>query len=149
MPARCRAAACPGWRKLRRDAIERFAGSGLPTTRDEDWKYTSLRAVETRRFDAAPRRRSLPLTIAALAELVLPDAHLLVFVDGRFAADALLRPASCRAGAMLTGLASLLAEPPGLAGDRCWPKTAAPASTRSTPPSWPTAPTCACRRAPR
>jgi Fe-S cluster assembly protein SufD len=96
--------------KLRCDAIERFAAAGLPTTRDEDWKYTSLRGVDSRHFDAAPPVRS-PLTIASLAELALPDANLLVFVDGR------LRPELSYGGHLpngvrLTGLASLLAEPP-------------------------------------
>ena len=33
----------PSWlREQRRSAIARFAERGLPTTRDEEWKYTSL-----------------------------------------------------------------------------------------------------------
>lgn len=96
--------------KLRCDAIERFAAAGLPTTRDEDWKYTSLRALDNRRFDTSPALR-LPLTGAALGELALPDAHLLVFVDGR------LRPelsigGQLPQGVRLAGLTSLLAAPP-------------------------------------
>jgi Fe-S cluster assembly protein SufD len=97
--------------RMRRDAIERFAGSGLPTTRDEDWKYTSLRALENKRFDSAAPTVQLPLTIAGLAELALPDAHLLVFVDGRFR-PTLSYAGQLPKGTILTGLASLLADPP-------------------------------------
>lgn len=42
---------------LRRAAFERFAATGFPTQRDEDWKYTNLRRLETRAFapaDTAP-----------------------------------------------------------------------------------------------
>jgi len=40
----------PQWlASLRRDAFTRFAALGVPTRRDEEWKYTSLRG-----FDAAP-----------------------------------------------------------------------------------------------
>jgi Fe-S cluster assembly protein SufD len=42
---------------LRRDALERFLAAGFPTQRDEDWKYTNLRRLESRSFapaDSAP-----------------------------------------------------------------------------------------------
>src|SRR5438477_6111596 len=33
----------PPWmRKVRREAIERFAALGFPTTRDEEWKFTNV-----------------------------------------------------------------------------------------------------------
>lgn len=95
----------------RRDAIERFAASGLPTTRDEDWKYTSLRSVETMRFDLAAPAIHLPLTVAHMADMVLPDAHVLVFVDGRFR-PMLSYTGQLPKGTILTGLASILADPP-------------------------------------
>jgi len=34
-------------RELRRQALENFIGRGLPTVRDEEWKYTSVRALES------------------------------------------------------------------------------------------------------
>lgn len=97
--------------EMRRDAIGRFAGSGLPTTRDEDWKYTSLRAVETKRFKPAAPAIQLPLTVAGMTNLVLPDAHLLVFVDGRFR-PTLSYSGKLPKGVILTGLAGVLADPP-------------------------------------
>ena len=55
---------------------------GLPTRKDEDWKYTSLDKLLAQTFvtSALP-----PLTIAQCNELALPlDAWRLVFVDGQF-----------------------------------------------------------------
>jgi Fe-S cluster assembly protein SufD len=96
--------------RLRRDAIDRFSDGGLPTTRDENWKYTSLRAVENRRFDAAPVPAS-SLNVSALASAALPDAHLMVFVDGRFRPD-LSYGGHLPKGVTLSDLGSLLAVPP-------------------------------------
>lgn len=78
-------------------AIERFAGQGFPSLRDEEWKYTSVAAIENGGFNLLP-----PAVPAAAAELVaahaLPDSHLLVFVDGRLA------PALCRLGRLPAGV---------------------------------------------
>lgn len=38
---------------MRRAAFERFAALGFPTQRDEEWKYTNLRRLETRTFAPA------------------------------------------------------------------------------------------------
>lgn len=35
---------------LRRAALERFLATGFPTQRDDDWKYTNLRRLESRSF---------------------------------------------------------------------------------------------------
>src|SRR5262249_26972439 len=44
----------PPWlRALRREAIARFAARGLPTTRDEEWKYTSVAPITAVELDAA------------------------------------------------------------------------------------------------
>lgn len=40
--------------QLRRAAFEQFAATGFPTQRDEDWKYTNLRRLESRSFQTAP-----------------------------------------------------------------------------------------------
>ncbi len=66
----------------RRAAFERFATLGFPAARDEAWKYTSLRKLETRRFPSFPSNRELPPLPPALT------AHRVVVVDGR------LRPGS-------------------------------------------------------
>lgn len=36
--------------EARADALSRFASMGLPTQRNEDWKYTSVRPIEKRLF---------------------------------------------------------------------------------------------------
>ena len=38
---------------LRRAALERFLSAGIPTQRQEEWKYTNLRRLETRTFALA------------------------------------------------------------------------------------------------
>jgi Fe-S cluster assembly protein SufD len=40
---------------LRRAALERFLEQGFPSPRDEDWKYTNLRRLETRSFALAEK----------------------------------------------------------------------------------------------
>ena len=40
---------------VRSQAFARFAELGFPAARDEAWKYTSLRRLESRRFQAARR----------------------------------------------------------------------------------------------
>ena len=37
--------------RARKDALKAFADAGFPDTRQEDWKYTSLRPIEKRRFE--------------------------------------------------------------------------------------------------
>ena len=68
-------------------ALDQFAQVGFPSTRDEEWKYTSVVAIEKRAFKAmltGPDYRSLETEIATH---LFPDlaSHRLVFVDGRHA----------------------------------------------------------------
>jgi Fe-S cluster assembly protein SufD len=71
------------WSAWRAAALERLAALGLPTPRDDAWKYTNLRLLERRDLTpAAPR----PLGADALARLPVPDGPRLVFVDGRYSA---------------------------------------------------------------
>ena len=64
----------------RRESMDAALVGGLPTPRRERWKYTSLRALEQRRF-VLPHQQD-----ASDAEIdtVLPPAPRMVFVDGRF-----------------------------------------------------------------
>src|SRR5262245_45018848 len=49
-----RSAAEPSWlRNLRRMGIEHFAEAGFPTTRDEEWKFTSVAPIADRHFAPA------------------------------------------------------------------------------------------------
>jgi len=65
----------------RRTAIAALAASGLPTSRDENWKYANLRPLERLRFAPAtpvqPQATDLPAAIPGFARYV--------FVDGAFA----------------------------------------------------------------
>ncbi len=83
----------PGAVDERNAAAEILRRDGLPTVREEDWRYTSLRALEAIRFDEAltPVGEAAGVE-ATLAALGVPAAPRLVFVDGRFAADLSILP---------------------------------------------------------
>ncbi len=62
----------------RRAALDRFLAAGFPTQRDERWKYTNLRRLESRAFALAE-----PAAVASATPPDLPDAtQRFVFVDG-------------------------------------------------------------------
>ncbi len=74
---------------LRSRAMSRFRELGFPTTRHEEWKYTSVRAIQTGDFRpvSAPDRASIsPEQVAACCPADL-GGPLLVFVDGHYAAE--------------------------------------------------------------
>ena len=66
----------------RRTALEALTASGLPTSRDENWKYANLRPLERLRFIPAPAAQ--PLTPTDLPAAI-PGFARYVFVDGAFA----------------------------------------------------------------
>jgi Fe-S cluster assembly protein SufD len=74
---------------LRRSAIERFEAIGFPTARLEDWKYTSVKPIINARFKLPGEYEPNGLTASSLQKIPLTDGEspLLVFVNGRFAAD--------------------------------------------------------------
>jgi len=86
-----RTAESPAWlAALRADALEQFRARGLPTLRDEDWKYTDLRPLEKHRFAAANGEGEGEGGAAALvkeAALHSVTRHRLVFVNNRLRAD--------------------------------------------------------------
>jgi Fe-S cluster assembly protein SufD len=64
---------------LRRAALDAFLATGFPTPRDEDWKYTNLRRLESRSFAVA----ATPGLLEAPPEDWIAEAGVrLVFVDG-------------------------------------------------------------------
>ena len=84
-----REAAGPSWlREPRRHAIARFAERGLPTTRDEEWKYTSLAPLAAMPLDLAADGAGEAPTDEALAPFLIGPAswNRLVFVNGRYVA---------------------------------------------------------------
>ncbi len=66
----------------RRTAIAALSASGLPTSRDENWKYANLRPLERLRFIPAPPAPPLAATDLPAA---IPGFARFVFVDGAFA----------------------------------------------------------------
>jgi Fe-S cluster assembly protein SufD len=91
------AAACArplGWvSELRAEALERANALTLPTTRDEDWRFTDLSALYKLAFRPAAAG-ALP-AVAAIGPLCAPEARTrLVFVDGRYAAPLSSLPAT-------------------------------------------------------
>lgn len=94
----------PWLRTARRVAFDCFAELGFPTTREEDWRYTNVTGIEQRAFNfTAPE--SATLSAEQVDALALADAHLLVFVNGRYAAR-FSRPLP--AGAHIGSLAATL-----------------------------------------
>jgi len=71
---------------LRADNARRFRELGLPTARDEDWKYTSIKPIAKKRFE--PAGAGAELSREDLEALAIPDldSHRLVLVDGHYAA---------------------------------------------------------------
>ncbi len=68
---------------LRTRGRESFASLGLPSRRQEEWRFTGLKGIEGEVFE-------LPATVAPRFDVTpwrVSDAHLLVFVDGIFAPD--------------------------------------------------------------
>jgi len=71
--------------KLKIAAIEQFEAVGFPTTRDEDWHFTSVSPIAERIFRPA-RPTATALTADDIARFTYSedDWHLLVFVNGRY-----------------------------------------------------------------
>ena len=102
----------PWLSQLRESALKRFAGSGLPTPKQESWKYTNLRPIEKVGFgvDGAPRA-CISIDRAPSLLPAASDHHRLVFVDGHYRAD-LSTLGKLPDGAELTTLREMLARDP-------------------------------------
>jgi Fe-S cluster assembly protein SufD len=61
-------------------AFERFSGMGIPTTRHEDWKYTSLNHLSKEEHEL---RGPGELPAKLVADLSVPNAHQIVLVNGK------------------------------------------------------------------
>jgi Fe-S cluster assembly protein SufD len=79
-------AGAPWLGALRRDAIARFAETGLPTSRLEDWRFTDLRRMARTTFADAGTGSVGDLDWIAPWYLEGP-CHRLVFANGRFAPE--------------------------------------------------------------
>src|SRR6185436_4616716 len=70
--------------RIREDAWGRFASRGFPTTRDEEWRFTSVTPIAERAFTLAPPNGADHVGINE--HRLLPDASAaeLVFVNGHY-----------------------------------------------------------------
>ncbi|HEY7787437.1 MAG TPA: Fe-S cluster assembly protein SufD, partial [Casimicrobiaceae bacterium] len=78
----------PWLSRMRRRALDQFAQTGLPSQRDEDWKYTSVAGIAKRPFALSPVGAGNDgVTSARIDALAFGrfSSHRLVFVDGRYA----------------------------------------------------------------
>jgi Fe-S cluster assembly protein SufD len=97
--AKTRQAGADGLARTREEAFARFLTLGFPTTKDEEWRFTSVAPIAEQRFAlAAPR--AADAASAGLGGFRLEGlfATELVFVDGRYA------PALSRAGDLPRGV---------------------------------------------
>jgi Fe-S cluster assembly protein SufD len=104
-------------RPLREAAFARFTELGLPTTLNEEWKYTSLAPLAQVLFEAAPNGELTGPTPAQLDRLAggPPGDGVvrLVFVDGHYRPELSSRAAT-HGRAFIGSLATALAERPDL-----------------------------------
>jgi Fe-S cluster assembly protein SufD len=108
-----RAGTDPQWlTTIRRDAADSFGRLGFPTTRDEEWRFTSVAPITETAFQPA---ETAAATRAELRPFLVRRLHctLLVFVNGRFAPDLSSR-AALPANSVVGSLGETLASDPGL-----------------------------------
>ena len=75
----------PWLRNLRAEAFARFCQVGLPTTRDEDWRFTNISAIAQTQFRLAAKTTVAKDSLAGLR--FTEAACQLVFVNGHFAPE--------------------------------------------------------------
>jgi Fe-S cluster assembly protein SufD len=70
-------------RATRHAVLERLASTGLPTNRDENWRYAQLRGLEKLRLAPAPAATDLAMVSTGLPAAA-PGLPRIVLVNGRF-----------------------------------------------------------------
>lgn len=102
----------PAWLPaLRKRAFDRFADLGFPTTRDEDWHFTSVTPIAERTFKAL-KTNPTALTLTDVKPWLVDEAwHRLVFVNGRLE-PALSQFAGLPAAVHVSTLSEALREDP-------------------------------------
>lgn len=105
-------AGVPWLEALRGEALAQFQIQGFPSTRQEDWKYTSVRPIERRNF-ALGGESCLGLVEEDLGEALMSGLarHRLVFVNGVYAPQ-LSHPGDLPRGVRLASMAAIAAQDP-------------------------------------
>jgi Fe-S cluster assembly protein SufD len=99
----------PRWlQDLRDRAASRFAVTGFPTTREEEWKFTSVAPIASTEF--RPAMEAPRLAPGDLDQFLYADvAHRIVIVNGRFSPE-LSRLKGLPAGVRAASLSSAITE---------------------------------------
>ena len=99
----------PAWlRPVRRGGMDRFAETGFPAARDEEWRFTPVTAITQTEFAPATPSSAVPRDAIAPFAFGHAEWPLLVFVDGRFDA-ALSSVPPLPGGARVMSLAAAIA----------------------------------------
>lgn len=98
----------PGSAQKRREALDAFIARGFPTRKEEAWRYTDLKPIETGSFELAPPAPGAAAREnagALLARTAVGDEHgpRVVLLDGRF--DETLSRVEAVAGLQIENLA--------------------------------------------
>lgn len=102
----------PRWlRELRDEAFSRFHKAGIPTTHNEDWRFTSLADFRQIPFHIEPRERSHPGPAAHAPWNMQNTSACLVFVGGYFVPE-LSTYSSLPSGALVQSLREELTRHP-------------------------------------
>ena len=100
----------------RSEALQLLGERGLPTQRDEDWKYTSIKAITRTRFTPAPPGVECPKDRVGASVIENLDSWRLVFADGYYQPDHSITD-GLPEGIRLVGLAQALkANPDSVVG---------------------------------
>jgi Fe-S cluster assembly protein SufD len=106
----------PAWlQQLRQQAMQHFLQLGIPTTRDEDWKYTNVTAIAKKfikKSEALISADTLSLVAGYLDQIKYSESRL-VFVDGHFSPQLSALPA-LPSGVIVTSLAQAIIQHPNL-----------------------------------
>ncbi|MBV1875353.1 MAG: Fe-S cluster assembly protein SufD, partial [Cycloclasticus sp.] len=70
---------------LREKAAEEFSGTGFPTFREEEWRYTNISPIEKNQFTLPSKAGEVDATF--IERVLLEGCHHLVFVDGFYQAE--------------------------------------------------------------
>ncbi len=95
-----------GWlNQLRANAVDRVGALTVPTTRDEDWRFTDISPLTKLSFQPAPGASAL--AAADLEQWAIPEAAArLVFVDGSYAPQHSFNRAGLTVENLASGVAS-------------------------------------------
>jgi Fe-S cluster assembly protein SufD len=111
----------------RRAAVETLSAQGLPTIRDENWKYANLRPLEKVKFAAPSDAQAGAGVAAADLPAAIEGYARYVFVDGVFAPG--LSSSATRPGITVRSLRDAGEASGGAPGTGPWSSAAANAST--------------------